>query len=263
MIRALNHRFKAVTSQVWSFSKFRLRKTLRLRCTERTRKKCFRLSWWSRIFKTEVRSRKSLQFQSRLGSSHPRSPVESPHRCFMSYWKMNHVIQASILKERTLSIPRKIWFQKKKLSQGRGKEERSSSAHTLTRSTTPRTCATTATTERERPRWLMPVAIPIGLTTLVACARTAILPSTTWKGRTSRKRRPKPNLSLRQLSPQLRLPALVSSRPVRLTSVPRGPLRKVTSWFPQPRSKKLSEHDDEMFLYLKVSSSYDTDTLSL
>ena len=218
MIRTLNHRFKAVTSQVWSFSKFRLRKTLRLRCIEKTRKKCFRLSWWSRISKTKERSRKSLQFQSRLRSSNPMSPVESPHRCFMSYWKMNHVILASILRERTLSIPRKILFLKKKLFQARGREERSSSAHTLTRSTTPRTCATTAITERERPRWLMPVAIPIGLTTLVACARTAILLSTTWKGRTSRKRRPKPSLSLRLLSPQLRLPALVSFRPVRFES---------------------------------------------
>ena len=92
---------------------------------------------------------------------------------------MNHVIQASILKERILSILKKISSQNKKLSPARGREERSLSAHTLTRNTTPRTCATTATTEKERPRWLMPVAIPIGLTIPVACAKIAILPGTT------------------------------------------------------------------------------------
>jgi hypothetical protein len=77
-----------------------------------------------------------------------------------------------------------------------GREERSSSVHTLIESITPRTCATTATTEKGNPRWLTLVATRTSLTTQVGCARTAISPSTTsrerirWRRKKSKNKKP-------------------------------------------------------------------------
>lgn len=74
-------------------------------------------------------------------------------------------------------------------SLGKGKEEISTCAHTLTSSTMPKTCVITATIEKVRPRWPMPVDTQTSLTTPAECVRTAILPSTTSRRRVLRKLR--------------------------------------------------------------------------
>ena len=63
--------------------------------------------------------------------------------------------------------------------QARGNEERSTSVHTLTRNTTPKICATIATTARAKPRWLMLAATPTSLTTPTVCVKTVTWQNTT------------------------------------------------------------------------------------
>jgi len=71
----------------------------------------------------------------------------------------------------------------------RGKEERSFCALTLIDSTTLKTCATTATTVKERAKWHQHADILTDLTTQEACARTVTYPSTTSKEKIRRQRR--------------------------------------------------------------------------
>lgn len=73
-------------------------------------------------------------------------------------------------------------------SQVKESDVRSSSAHTLGANTMPKTCATIATTVKERAKWPMPVDTQTNLTTLAECAKTATSPSTTSKGKKSRTR---------------------------------------------------------------------------
>ena len=95
------------------------------------------------------------------------------------------------LREETPLTQKKMLLPSRNLVPGR--EERFSSVHTPIESITPRTCATTATTEKENPRWLMLVPTRTSLITQVGCARTAISPSTTSRERTRWRRRQKPN----------------------------------------------------------------------
>lgn len=87
----------------------------------------------------------------------------------------------------------RILRPKKAPSSLREREERSTSALTPTGSTMLRTCATTATTEEERPRW--PLAAQPSLTTPVVCARTATWLSTTRRERTRLRIKRRPSLS--------------------------------------------------------------------
>ena len=156
-----------------------MKRTLKQKCKKINRKKCCRLLSWSNRCSQELRLQSSSQCLN-IKSSHQRGPVGSPLRYLMSYLIMNHVILArSNLKGKIHLIPRKNKSPKKKQLLDRGRGERSTSAHTLTKSTMPRTCATTATTEKERQKWPVFVVIPTGLTTQVVCAKTVTLPSTT------------------------------------------------------------------------------------
>ena len=94
-----------------------------------------------------------------------------------------HVTRPRRSKEETPSILRRVMPTSSPmitwLSQDREREERFTSAHILTRSTTPKTCATTAITEKEKPRWLLFAGILTGLTTPVECAKIVTSPNIT------------------------------------------------------------------------------------
>ena len=65
-------------------------------------------------------------------------------------------------------------------------EEKSSSVHTLTGSTMPRTCATIAIIVKARRRWLMLAVTMTDPITRGVCARTATFQSITFKERIRR-----------------------------------------------------------------------------
>ena len=83
----------------------------------------------------------------------------------------------------------------------KGRRGRYTSVHTSTRSTTPRTCATTAIIAKAKQRWPQLVSTPTSLTTPTVSVRTATSPSITFVGRRSRRRKTPQTRAARRMTP--------------------------------------------------------------
>ena len=153
--------------------------------------------WLNKFPKESLIQRNSQQrlfqphhFQPKLQSQFPALMIQNLNLTNFRTLKSLNRLEPHVLKRR---VKRRLF--RLRLAAPLEQEDQSLSVHIRTESITQRTCARTATTERERLRWPTLVVIWTSPTTHRACVKTAILLSTT---RRERPREHKSFLSLKR-----------------------------------------------------------------